>query len=211
MHSADEGPRGRPSLTAALSLGALVFGTVVVGWASYGIWAQTPLAATPFAGSGIPLSLFDTEPLRSSDASLGASAYPLRPRRGDTLGSLAIPALKQQFPIIEGTRTEDLKKGVGHMPETAMPGEADNCVLSGHRDTVFSRLGRLKRGDLFVVQTATGTYTYRITRIRIVHRNDRTVVVSADHPVLTVSTCYPFNYVGDAPDRYVLSADLVTP
>lgn len=127
------------------------------------------------------------------------------------LGILSIPALKQTFPIIEGTGTKELKKGVGHMPTTVLPGEPDNCVLSGHRDTVFTRLGRLKTGDEFIVQTAAGTFTYKITRIRIVGRNDRTVVVPTDHAVLTVSTCYPFDYVGDAPKRYVLIADLVAP
>jgi sortase A len=90
-----------------------------------------------------------------------------------------------------------------------MPGEADNCVISGHRDTVFSGLGSLEKGDVFVLETATGTHTYKISRIRIVHKDDRTVVVPTDHAVLTVSTCYPFQYVGSAPDRYVLIADLV--
>jgi len=98
---------------------------------------------------------------------------------------------------------------VGHLVQTAMPGEADNCIISGHRDTVFTRLGEVKKGDLLVMETATGTYTYKVSRIRIVHKDDRTVVVPTDHAVLTVSTCYPFQYVGAAPDRYVLIADLV--
>jgi sortase A len=76
---------------------------------------------------------------------------------------------------------------------------------------VFTRLGRLKKGDEVTVQTAAGIFTYEIKRIRIVGKNDRTVVVSTDHAVLTLSTCYPFDYVGDAPKRYVLSADLVSP
>lgn len=126
------------------------------------------------------------------------------------MGSLSIPVLKQRLPIIEGTGANELKKGVGHLAETALPGEADNCVLSGHRDTVFARLGKLKKGDRVIVQTGTGTYTYQIRRIRIVGKNDRTVVVHVNHALLTLSTCYPFHYVGPAPDRYVLSADLVT-
>jgi sortase A len=135
--------------------------------------------------------------------------YPKHPAQGDTMGSLSIPALKQKLPIIEGTGTDDLKKGVGHFTHSALPGEKDNCVLSGHRDTVFARLGELKIGDRLIVQTSAGTYTYQIKRIRIVHKDDRTVIVPTDHAVLTVSTCYPFHYIGSAPDRYVLSADLV--
>ena len=95
------------------------------------------------------------------------------------------------------------------MVQTAMPGEPDNCVISGHRDTVFTDLGKLKVDDKLIVETAKGTFTYQIRGIRIVHKSDRTVVVPADRAVLTVSTCYPFRYVGAAPDRYVLSADLV--
>lgn len=125
------------------------------------------------------------------------------------MGSLSIPALKQKLPIIEGTGTDDLKKGVGHFIKSVLPGERDNCVLSGHRDTVFARLGELKIGDRLIVETSAGTYTYQIKRIRIVHKDDRTVIVPTDHAVLTVSTCYPFHYIGSAPDRYVLSADLV--
>ncbi|HSQ21574.1 MAG TPA: class D sortase, partial [Coriobacteriia bacterium] len=136
--------------------------------------------------------------------------YPLDPTTGEILGTLTIPALRQSFPVIEGTGTEELKRGVGHLIQTAMPGEPDNCVISGHRDTVFSRLGELEKGDVFVIETATGTYTYEISRVRIVHKDDRTVVVPTDHAVLTVSTCYPFQYVGSAPDRYVLIADLIT-
>jgi sortase A len=91
-----------------------------------------------------------------------------------------------------------------------LPGEKDNCVLSGHRDTVFAGLGKLKKGDLVIARTSAGAFTYRITGIRIVRSNDRTVIVPTDHAVLTLSTCYPFNYVGNAPKRYVLIADLVT-
>jgi sortase A len=135
--------------------------------------------------------------------------YAKNPTQGDTLGSLSIPALGQTLPIIEGTGADDLKKGVGHFAQSVMPGQRDNCVLSGHRDTVFTELGKLKTGDEFIAQTAAGTFTYRIRRIRIVHKDDRTVIVPTDHAVLTVTTCYPFDFIGPAPDRYVLSADLV--
>jgi len=75
---------------------------------------------------------------------------------------------------------------------------------------VFTRLGELKKGDRLVVDTAAGRFTYQIRRIRIVDKDDRTVIVPTDHAVLTVTTCYPFRYVGNAPDRYILIADLIT-
>ena len=136
--------------------------------------------------------------------------YPVRPVEGDNIGVVTIPALHQRLPIIEGTGKEELKKGIGHFAQSVLPGEKDNCVLSGHRDTVFSDLGKLKIGDKLIVQTSAGAYTYEIKRTRIVDKDDRKVIVPADHAVLTLTTCYPFGYLGNAPERYVLSADLVT-
>ncbi len=149
-----------------------------------------------------------------SDPSLVLAApdkplYPVYPAEGDNIGSLTIPALKQKLPIIEGTGAEELKKGVGHFSQSVLPGEQDNCVLSGHRDTVFANLGKLNIGDQLIVQTSAGTYTYEIKRVRIVDKDDKTVIVPADHAILTLTTCYPFQYIGNAPDRYILIADLV--
>jgi sortase A len=136
--------------------------------------------------------------------------YPAYPSEGDNIGSLSIPALKQKLPIIQGTGVDELKKGIGHFIQSVLPGENDNCVLSGHRDTVFAKLGELKIGDQLVVQTSAGIFIYEINRIRIVDKDDKTVIVPADHAVLTLTTCYPFNFVGSAPDRYILVADLIT-
>jgi sortase A len=136
-------------------------------------------------------------------------AFSQDPSVGDVLGSLSIPALKQEFLVIEGTRSSDLKKGVGHYVKSVMPGQKDNCVLSAHRDTFFSKLGELKKGDRMILETAAGSYTYEVKRTRIVGKDDRTVIVPTKHGVLTLTTCYPFDYVGSAPKRYIVSADLV--
>jgi len=145
-----------------------------------------------------------------SDPSLVLPAfYPVYPAEGDNIGSLTIPALKQKLPIIQGTGADELKKGVGHFTQSVLPREEDNCVLSGHRDTVFAELGKLKIGDQLIVQTSAGTYTYEIKRIRIVDKDDKTVIVPANHAILTLTTCYPFQFIGSAPDRYILIADLV--
>lgn len=89
-----------------------------------------------------------------------------------------------------------------------MPGEKDNSVLSGHRDSVFRRLGEVKIGDELIVTTNAGTFTYKVKRIRIVDKDDRTVIVPKPIAPLTVTTCYPFRYVGPAPERYILVAYL---
>jgi sortase A len=205
-------PRGKSSLVAVLSWGALVLGIGCTVWALMSIRAQSVQAASPTA--------FASKQVKSAgDAAVPAAAsslaipdeplYPELPAEGERIGSLSIPVLKQTLPIIEGTRTEDLKKGVGHFTQSVLPGEQDNCVISGHRDTVFTELGKVKVGDQLIAQTSAGTFTYEVTLIRIVDKDDRTVIVPTDHAVLTVSTCYPFRYVGAAPDRYVLVADLV--
>ncbi len=101
------------------------------------------------------------------------------------------------------------KNGVGHYAGSVLPGEADNCVLSGHRDTVFRRLGEVGQGDILIVRTSAGTFTYKVRKVRIVDADDRTVIVPKPKATLTVSTCYPFRYVGPAPQRYVLVANLI--
>jgi sortase A len=193
----------------------MVLGIVASAWALANILIGfAPLAPVTGTSRDAPVTgAASSAPAASADASVATDpqqlVYPLDPATGEVFATLTIPALDQSFPVIEGTGADELKRGVGHLVQTAMPGEADNCIISGHRDTVFTRLGEVKKGDLLVMETATGTYTYKVSRIRIVHKDDRTVVVPTDHAVLTVSTCYPFQYVGSAPDRYVLIADLV--
>jgi len=82
-------------------------------------------------------------------------------------------------------------------------------LFSGHRETVFRQLGNLKIGDQLIVQTSAGTFIYEVKGTRIIHEDDKTVIVPTDHAVLTLSTCYPFNTPGYSPDRYIVSANLV--
>ena len=131
--------------------------------------------------------------------------------RGSYLGKITIPALKQTLPIYQGTEDSQLKMGIGHYEKSVLPGVADNSVLSGHRDSDFSQLGKLKLGELITVETVAGNFTYKISRFRIVGADDRTVIVPTKTAVLTLTTCYPFRYIGSAPKRFIVSADLVPP
>ncbi|MFF2875187.1 class D sortase [Gottfriedia sp. NPDC057991] len=134
--------------------------------------------------------------------------YPSRPKTGEEMGSLSIPRIKATLPIYEGTNEDELARGIGHYANSVLPGERDNSVLAGHRDTVFRELGAVKIGDPLIVKTSAGTFTYKVNKIRIVDKEDRTVIVPMIKPTLTVSTCYPFHYIGPAPKRYVLVAKL---
>ncbi len=129
--------------------------------------------------------------------------------QGDLIGVLTIAALQATLPIYEGTDDNSLKKGVGHFIGSVMPGVQDNSVLSGHRDSVFEHIGSLKLGELLVVNTANGSFTYKIVKFRIVGANDKTVIVPTPTAVLTLTTCYPFIFFGNAPKRFIVSADLV--
>ena len=136
--------------------------------------------------------------------------YPERPKEGDKIGELYIPKLEAALPIYEGTSEEELEEGVGHFDGSVLPGEKDNSVLAGHRDTVFRNLGEVGVGDSLIVRTGAGEFEYKINKVRIVDKDDRTVIVPKRRATLTVSTCYPFSYIGSAPERYVLVAYLVS-
>ncbi|QED50015.1 class D sortase [Cytobacillus dafuensis] len=131
-------------------------------------------------------------------------------KKGEAIGILEIPRLNAELPIIEGTGEYELEKGVGHYSGTVLPGQPDQILLSGHRETVFRQLGELEMGDIFQVIMPYGTFSYEITHAQIVEADDSTVIKStAPTETLTVSTCYPFSYIGDAPYRYVLTADRI--
>lgn len=128
-------------------------------------------------------------------------------QKGEVIGILEIPKLHTELPIVEGTSGYELEKGVGHYSSTALPGQPDQILLSGHRETVFRRLGELQNGDTFHIKMPYGTFSYEIIQSQIVDADDPTVIRStAPTETLTVSTCYPFSYIGDAPYRYVLTA-----
>ncbi|MEH7248812.1 class D sortase [Neobacillus niacini] len=129
------------------------------------------------------------------------------PDFGDTVGLLTIPKIKAELAIVEGTDPNDLKKGVGHYKGSYFSGENGQIVLSGHRDTVFRRLGELKPGDIFEIDMENGKFKYELTDTKIVDKDDRTIITLQNtKEELIVITCYPFRFVGDAPERYIIYA-----
>ncbi|MED1204324.1 class D sortase [Heyndrickxia acidicola] len=123
------------------------------------------------------------------------------------LGILRIPRLHKELPIIEGTSEAMLRKGVGHFTGSGLPGQHNQIVFSGHRDTVFRHVGELKKGDELIADLQSGTFVYVINHMKVVKADDRTVIHStAPKEELILTTCYPFYYIGDAPDRYIIYA-----
>lgn len=153
---------------------------------------SSPTADPNAAESGIPAgSLPDTTADPAAEA---------------VIGLLQIPALDETYPIIEGTEEQMLARGVGHYPTTALPGGNEQILLSGHRGTVFQRLGELQPGDRFIIEMGYGRYEYAMHRATIVAADDTTIIAPQGEEVLTLSTCYPFGYIGSAPDRYIIYA-----
>ncbi len=142
-----------------------------------------------------------------NDPGKGVVPDDFTPATDEVIGILEVPRLDAELPIVEGTDEDDLEQGVGHYTGTAFPNQSEQIVLSGHRDTVFQNFGDLEIGDQLTVQMEYGTFTYDIQETEIVDADDRTVIQStAPDEVLVLTTCYPFGYMGNAPDRYIIYA-----
>ncbi len=127
--------------------------------------------------------------------------------QGNAVGILQIPKLDKKLPIIEGTEEEELEKGVGHYPDTKLPGEGDRIFLAGHRDTVFKSMGEIEKGDLLTIEMASGTHEYEVFESFIVKEDDLSVLQpTSPEEILTLSTCYPFEYLSSTEDRYIINA-----
>ena len=111
--------------------------------------------------------------------------------------------------IVEGDGDLTLAYAAGHIPGTALPGAAGNAALAGHRDGVFRGLARIRRGDLISITTPSGKYRYAVDSLRVVKPEDVSVLRPTRTPTLTLVTCYPFEYIGAAPERFIVDARLV--
>jgi sortase A len=123
------------------------------------------------------------------------------------IGRLEIPRLGLSVMLIEGDDAKILRRAVGHIPGTSLPGQPGNVALSGHRDTFFRPLRNVREDDLIVITTLEGEYRYRVVSTRVVSPNNVTVLNAGEGEILTLVTCYPFYLVGAAPDRFIVRAE----
>ena len=131
------------------------------------------------------------------------------PAKRSVIGRMEIPRLDVRTVVRAGSDARTLRLAVGHIPGTALPGEAGNIGLAGHRDTFFRRLRNIRSDDEIRMVTAEGTYVYRVARTHIVQPEDVWVLNATTRPALTLVTCYPFSYIGSAPQRFIVRAELV--
>ena len=143
---------------------------------------------------------------RTLDAPAQAASPPTALKRGALVGSLQIPRLKLSAMVVEGDNDKTLKRGVGHLPDTPLPWEKGNSALAGHRDTFLRAMRDISAGDEIRLTTPHGAFTYRVREIAIVMPDNLTGLSLTDDSSLTLITCYPFSYVGNAPKRFVVRA-----
>jgi len=119
---------------------------------------------------------------------------------------LRINNLDLAVPVYSGTDPRTLARGAGWLPESAPLGASGNAAIAAHRDSFFAPLERVAVGDVLQLRTSRGDHAYKVTEIRIVDPLDVSVLDPSEEPVLTLITCYPFRYVGAAPDRFIVRA-----
>src|SRR5688572_20817924 len=126
---------------------------------------------------------------------------------GDLIGRVEIPRLGLSAAVAEGDDDKTLGKAVGHLPDTPLPWHRrGNVALAAHRDGLFRNLGGIRLNDDIRVVTARGEYHYRVTKTHIVDPDDVWVIAPTDTPTMTLITCYPFSFVGNAPRRFIVKA-----
>ena len=178
----------------------LAIGAIGLGW-----FATVHIAARLDQAK----ELRELESVRVARASAPArSDTPLRPapKPRDVLGKLEVPRLGLSAVVRSGVDDGTLRRAIGHVPETALPGGNGNAALAAHRDTFFRPLKNIKRGDTVRMTTPDGVREYRVSDTKIVSPDDVSVLEATSGPALTLITCYPFNYVGSAPKRFIVRA-----
>jgi sortase A len=145
---------------------------------------------------------------KSSEETMPLTIKP--PAPFEIIGRLEIPNLHLTAMVREGADAGTLRRAVGHIPGTALPGQKGNVGLAGHRDTFFRALRNVQKDDSIELETANGTYRYVVESTKIVGPRDVQVLASSSQKMLTLVTCYPFYYVGSAPKRFIVRAGLAS-
>ncbi|HET7628614.1 MAG TPA: class D sortase [Bacillales bacterium] len=195
------GKRSKLSFTKIFSLLLLLGGSVFLVLGITGIWTQHVSVGKSLQEAKTITMVNSPRP----KAEIETTVDTFVPKIGQVLGLISLPNDKK-LPIIQGTETPQLKKGVGHYSKSSFPGQGSQVILSGHRDTVFSHLGELKKGDQIRVKLPYGSFTYTVDHTTIVMADNQEVIHPTDREELVLTTCYPFYYIGNAPKRYIVYA-----
>lgn len=204
-----------------LLLTLLLFGIALVGnygWDYYkasqsvsGIPATEKVESIGSEG-GVRAKAEEKEPKEASQTIDSYWTEKYNEESGSEIALLDMPKINKRFTTYWGADEDVLSQGVGmYISEwTTVPNDVGgHTVLSGHRDTVFVFLPELEEGDTLELQFEDRTYVYEIEAIWITHKDDRSVIVKKDEPTLTLTTCYPFDAIGNTEERYIIQSHLV--
>jgi sortase A len=188
-----------------------VLWTTLAGSAGYGAFCLLQAEGTHFvAPAPAQQSAAETDgPIVGGVATNGYSAGATIPD-GKVIGSFSMPALQLDVPIVEGLSHNDLLRGVGHVPGSAVAGGLGNMALAAHRDTFFRPIRNIKPGMEVLVASQDGTYRYNVDTTEVVLPEQVRVLDIGSVPQVTLITCYPFNFIGAAPKRFVVHAHLTS-
>jgi LPXTG-site transpeptidase (sortase) family protein len=149
-------------------------------------------------------------PAAEKTSGVAVVAAPVRKvSRGSAIADLSIPRLQLSAVVLHGSDARTLRRGPGHIENTALPGESGNVAIAGHRDSFFRPLRDIHLADDIFMDTPRGRFHYRVTSMRVVNAHDLSVLAPTDDATLTLITCYPFWVLGHAPDRFVVRATRV--
>ena len=136
----------------------------------------------------------------------GASNLPVAPASGGSLGKIEIVRIGLAAMIMEGTDERTLRRSVGHIRGTPLPGQQGNTAIAGHRDTFFRPLRNVRKDDEITLTTLDGSSRYLVDFTKVVAPEETQVLGNSGNSTLTLVTCYPFYIVGPAPKRFIVRA-----
>jgi sortase A len=173
------------------------------------LWSR--IYADFMAGAKAPHESRPTEATTAKPTKPLAPGQP-KPKPLSVIGRIEVPRLSLTAMVREGVEEDTLRRAVGHIPSTALPGQMGNVALAGHRDTFFRKLRDIRNSDKILLSTLHGDYDYQVQSVKIVMPTDLGVLEpSPGEQSLTLVTCYPFNYIGSAPKRFIVRARLIEP
>ena len=189
-----------PSALLILERALVVVGVLLLGY--YGYVSVEARLYQAYENRELD-AILQSGPSANSHGAAATRATRAAPEPGTVIGRIEIPRLRVSTIVRAGSDARTLRLAVGHIEGTAFPGGSGNVGLAGHRDTFFRRLEEIQPDDEIRLVTPDGTFVYQVERTDVVRPDDIWVLDPTDTPTLTLVTCYPFTYVGSAPERFI--------